>query len=367
MKPLFKKIFDKSGDKNLPDLSLLPPPPIWSRLLIWTLGFGTLSLILWSIFSKVEETFLFSGEITTLTPQVKISAADSGLVTKILVKPSDSIKVGDHLMSYTDNETSLRLKSLVTQIELAKNKLSKELNMYKYRILQSQRQIELSTEILSRLESLLVYGAIQESQVLEQRSKLVQAKLSLSSLLEEKERSNYQSQQSLEELEQRHRELLAKRELSIITSPVTGYVQEMQYQTVGERIQSGEIVATIVPKDDLIARINIPSRLSAPLKINDGADVDIDAFPAADYGSVAAHIVSISPMTMNNRRESMQQEKQYSANLKLERASNPEKLFLSDLRPGMAVTARIKLRDKPAISTVFSFLDKMFEPLTEQR
>ena len=367
MKSLFKKIFDKSGDKNLPDLSLLPPPPIWSRLLIWTLGFGTLSLILWAIFSKVEETFLFSGEITTLTPQVKISAADTGLVTKILVKPSDSIKVGDHLMSYTDNETSLRLKSLVTQIELAKNKLSKELNMYKYRILQSQRQIELSTEILSRLESLLVYGAIQESQVLEQRSKLVQAKLSLSSLLEEKERSNYQSQQSLEELEQRHRELLAKRELSIITSPVTGYVQEMQYQTVGERIQSGEIVATIVPKDDLIARINIPSRLSAPLKINDEADVDIDAFPATDYGSVAAHIVSISPMTMNNRRESMQQEKQYSANLKLERASNPEKLFLSDLRPGMAVTARIKLRDKPAISTVFSFLDKMFEPLTEQR
>ena len=72
-------------------------------------------------------------------------------------------------------------------------------------------------------------------------------------------------------------------------------------------------------------------------------------------------------MTMNNRRESMQQEKQYSANLKLEKASNPEKLFLSDLRPGMAVTARIKLRDKPAISTVFSFLDKIFEPLTEQR
>ena len=367
MNSLFKKIFDKAGDENSPDLSLLPPPPIWSRLLIWTLGFGTLSLILWSVFSKVEETFLFSGEITTLTPQVKISAADSGFVTKILVKPSDSIQVGDHLMSYTDNETSLRLISLVTQIALAKNKLKKELNMYKYRILQSQRQIELSTEILSRLESLLVYGAIQESQVLEQRSKLVQAKLSLSSLLEEKERSNYQSQQSLEELEQRHRELLAKRELSIITSPVTGYVQEMQYQTVGERIQSGEIVATIVPKDDLIARINIPSRLSAPLKINDGADVDIDAFPAADYGSVAAHIVSISPMTMNNRRESMQQEKQYSANLKLERASNPEKLFLSNLRPGMAVTARIKLRDKPAISTVFSFLDKMFEPLTEQR
>ena len=367
MKSIFKKLLEGSDDTNTPDLSLLPPPPIWSRILIWTFGLGTLSLICWSIFSKVEETFLFSGEITTLTPQVKVSAAGSGSVTKILVKPSDYIKVGDHIMSYSDNEITLRLASLLKQINLAENKLKKESNMFKYRILESQRQIDLQSEILSRLESLLDYGAVQESQILEQRYKLLKAKLSLSSLREEKERSHFQAQQTLEELRQKRRELVSKRDLFVITSPITGFIQDMKYQTVGERIQAGEIIATIIPKDDLIARISVPSRLSAPLKINDNANIDVDAFPASDYGSIKAHIISISPMTLANGRDSMQQKKQYNANLKLAGATNPEKLSLRDLRTGMAVTARIKLRDKPVISTIFTFLDKILEPLSEQR
>ena len=45
----------------------------------------------------------------------------------------------------------------------------------------------------------------------------------------------------------------------------------------------------------------------------------------------------------------------------------PEKIDLSELRPGMAITTKIKLRDKSIISSAFSILTDIFDPLAEQK
>ena len=107
------------------------------------------------------------------------------------------------------------------------------------------------------------------------------------------------------------------------------------------------------------------SKLSAPLELNTSADVDIDAFPASDYGSIQAVVSSISPTTSQSSNQTS--EKEYEADLKLVRPQNPKKLSIGDLRPGMGITARIRLREKPIISTVFNFIGDLFEPMNEQR
>ena len=174
-----------------------------------------------------------------------------------------------------------------------------------------------------------------------------------------------QSNQKIIEIEQSIRDLEVKRERFQVRSPITGFVQELRHQTIGERIRPSETISMVVPGQGIKAIVNVPSKLSAPLELNTSADVDIDAFPASDFGSIRAVVSSISPTTRQSSSQS--NEKSYEADLRLLSPQNPKKLRIDDLRPGMSITAKIRLREKPIISTVFNFLDGLFEPINEQR
>ena len=89
-----------------PDLALLPPPPVWSRILIWTLGSGTTFLIIWSFVVKVDERVIFSGEITTSSPEVIVSIQDPGVIKQIATRPHQAIERGDIILVYDDDRPS---------------------------------------------------------------------------------------------------------------------------------------------------------------------------------------------------------------------------------------------------------------------
>lgn len=250
----------RSNEPAAVDLSLLPPPPIWSRVLIWTLGSGSLALLLWSVLVKVEETVLFSGEITTAKPEVQVGAADAGLIRDILVRPHQSVKKGAPLLVYGDDETGLRLSSIGRRLDLLNRQRRSEMTSYDLRIQQNEQQVALDRELLTRLERLLKSGAIQEAQVLEKRAQVIKGELMISSLQEEKQHAIHQSDQSMEELHANRRELEVKTRRFVVRAPVSGFIQQLRYQASGERIQAGEIVATIIPELDLVARVRIPSR-----------------------------------------------------------------------------------------------------------
>ena len=91
----------------------------------------------------------------------------------------------------------------------------------------------------------------------------------------------------------------------------------MRFQNKGERIMPGEEIASIIPKANLIARVNIPSSISAPLERGLEAVVDIDAYPSSDYGSINAILQSYSPMTVSSNSQTPVSQKTYIADLKL--------------------------------------------------
>lgn len=355
------------SDTEVPpaDLALLPPPAIWSRVLIWTLGAGSLGLLLWSVLAKVEETIVLSGEISTVKPGVQVSAADSGLITSVMVKQSQRVSAGQVLFTYEDDDTSGRLSSQRRKYDLLARRYSTEQSMYVFRMKQIEEQIKFDRQILQRLMPLLSTGAIQEIQVIEKQAQISKAEFGLRSMREEMIRSANQIQQEQEEINQAIAELRSKQKRFVIKSPVAGTVQELKYQFPGERIQASDTIALIVPEQVLQARVRVPSKLSAPIAVDTPAIVDVDAYPSSDYGSIKAVVSSVSPTTSQATAQSP--EKSYSAELNLLSATNPAKLQLSKLRPGMAVTAKVRLREKPVIATVFDFLADVFDPLTQQR
>ena len=349
-----------------PELALLPPPPIWSRLLIWTLGSGTIFLLVWSFVVKVDDIVMFNGEITTSSPEVRISIQDPGIIKSIHAKPHQAINKNDVILIYDDDQTDFRINSIQQRINLLNLRRVSDLNLFKLRRQQLQKQIELDRDLLARMQFLLKSGAIEKTQVLKQETQVTKGKIQVSSLDEERQRAEYQIEQALEELKSSKEDLNSRKNRFTVISPVTGYIQQMKYQTIGERIQGGELIATIIPKRDLIARISIPSKLQAPIEINSEATVSVDAFPVSDYGSINAVVSSLSPTTVETSRNSSTPSKQYNADLKFQNVTNPEEFQLEELRPGMSVTAQVILRDKPIITTVFKMLDKLFAPLNEQ-
>ena len=358
--------FQSSSFTENPNLVLLPPPPTWSRILIWTIGSGASFLLIWSMVVKVDERVVFNGEITTSSPEVIVTVQDTGVIKQIFTKPHQAVKKNDLIFVFDDDQTSLRLEGVVKRKALLVLRQKTESNLFNLKKQEIQERIDLDTDLLQRMEKLLGVGAIEETQILKQRSQLSKLLIQSTSLIEERKKSEYQIKQSLEELKVLEEELRTKLNRFLVRSPVNGFIQEMKYQTVGERIQSGEIVTTIIPKRDLIARVNIPSNLQGPVVQNSPATVSVDAFPVGDYGSIDAVVYSVSPMTVE-KNDSRSITKLYNADLKLIKANNPKLFNLDELRPGMFVSAQIVLRDKPIITTVFNVLDKVFDPLTEQR
>lgn len=352
-----------------PDHALLPPSPIWSRILIWTLGSGSVFLLIWSFVVKIDETVVFSGELTTSVQAVSLSVPDRGVINQVNVRPHKFVNKGDVLFVFSDDETDLRLVSIRRKLKLLKLRKVSDINLNKLRQEQIIEQIRYKADLLARHEYLLKSGAIEETQVLQLRSDLAKARLELGSLKEESQRSQYQIDQSIEEFTNSIKELEAKRERFTVRSPVTGYIQKLKYESVGEQIQAGEEIASIIPKLGLIGRVSIPSKLKAPVEVNAPATVSVDAFPADDYGTINAFVRSISPMTEANRGEQQQnaQGKLYNADLTLVAPDMPEKLSIDDLRPGMFISAQMVLRNKPVITSVFNILDDVFKPLSEQR
>ena len=129
---------------------------------------------------------------------------------------------------------------------------------------------------------------------------------------------------------------------------------------------ANDVVITIVPDNELIVKASIPSRVSAPIKEGMSAKVEVDAYPANDFGGILAEVETISP-TVSTENSSGTRQRSYIAEIKLISPEIPGSIEFSSLRSGMATTTKIKLREKPIISSAFTILTDIFDPLAEER
>ncbi len=364
---LITKFKSNSDKENIdPNLTLLPPPPIWSRVFIWTLGSGSVTLILWSIFTTVEETIILTGELTTITPEVKISARDPGRIKEVLVKLNQYVDKNTILMIYEDDETKDRLNSAKKRFEFSQNQRINLMDAYDIKLKQLNYQIKFKEDIAARYKSLLKEGAVSELRYLESLTELEQLKNNYESALIEKDNSLYQNSEQLEQISTQIFELKAKINRFKIVSPVSGFIQNIKYQSPGERIMANDVVITVVPDNELIVKALIPSRVRAPIQSGMEAIVEVDAFPSDDFGGIIAEVFTISP-TVSTDNTSGSTRRTFIAEIKLISPELPGKFSFDELRSGMAISTKIKLRDKPIIASAFSIISDIFDPLAEER
>jgi len=344
---------------------LLQPPPMWSRILIWTLGMGTMVLLVWSWVTRIEETVSMDGAIETASPEAKVTSANDGLIEAVLIRPDQVVRRGDPLFRLSTQDLDVTIAGLRAKLVELEQQREVERSLFDARIGQLEIQAKLHQTVLERLTQLASTGAAQEVQVIERRSTLQETINAME--VERKELAKSDNILIIQQLEANNaiKELLGKRSDNRVVSPVNGTVHTMLINAAGERVKAGDEMATIVPRLQLLAAVAVPSRVSAPVRKGSSARLSVDAFPSNDFGELSGKIVSVSPNTSISQEPG--KDSNYRAMIAIDRSLVPPRFPIDQLRPGMGVKAKVKLRDRAVITLVFDFLDKAIAPLTQRK
>src|SRR5690606_9929503 len=86
-----------------------------------------------------------------------------------------------------------------------------------------------------------------------------------------------------------------KSELTIVTAPADGVVQEIAKRSTGSVLKEAEPLLTLVPIDaPLEAEIQIDARYISYVRAGDRARVKLDAFPFQQYGVIKGRVRTVS-------------------------------------------------------------------------
>ena len=82
----------------------------------------------------------------------------------------------------------------------------------------------------------------------------------------------------------------------VIISPIDGYVTFTKIWSENQNVQTGEIVATVIPNNatDIIGKIEIPALGVGKVKLGQTVNIKFDNFPYMEFGLLRASIKSIS-------------------------------------------------------------------------
>ena len=273
---------------------ILKQSPFWAKSITWTLMGGSAFGLIWLSIAKTEEIIIVQGKLEPINQVFAIQVPQGGVIQDILVKEGEIV------------EKNQRLIKLDTEQTISNIKTTKEI-------------LAIESLLLSKIELLSSEGAVSEVEYYRQKRKVSELK---NKLLSEEILLKYQT----------------------IKTPIKGKVFDMKPANPGYVARSSEPILSIVPIDNLKAKIEIESRSIGFVKEGKLADISIDSFPASDFGVLQGKITRISSDALPPD-PSQGKGYRFPAEIKLDtqylEIKNGKKLIL---QPGMSLTANIKLR-----------------------
>jgi multidrug resistance efflux pump len=215
----------------------------------------------------------------------------------------------------------LKENFLPQKIELLQQQTIKQEEQYQLSLKEKQmieQELAIAKIGFGRYESMLGKGGISESQLEEERARLIQSErgyTSFLSSLKSAEINLINQKRSLLDLQEQYRNEIAKFESDItdeisilknqlknwkdkylLISPIKGKVTLTKYWSENHVISSGERIATIVPPDStmIICRAVVPSSGISKINIGQKVNIKLIGYPYMEYGTLTGKIQSIS-------------------------------------------------------------------------
>ena len=273
--------------------------------------------IIWGLIARIDSVVRAQG---TVVPASKIQVVQSvygGVLEEISAKLGDTVEKGDIL--FLINE------------EVAKAEFLSNETFYESTLL----EVETREKKVSLIEDLVLQGAESEMRLLDEKLQLVDA------------------QRRLAQASSKRQALKLTKEQSIIRSPVNGIISAVDVTTEGQVIDSGQILANVVPEGDkLIIEAQVQAQDISFVSIGQKAKLSLSAFDPGVYGSFEGVVKEVSA---SSRVYSEDQPPTYSAIIEI----TDERAEEINIQAGMTVDASIIGQKRSVIGYVFTPVSKL--------
>ena len=334
-------------------------------------GSSALGLI-WLGTAKTDQIIQSNGFLEPKDRLRSVKIPEKGVIEELLIKEGELVQKGQVLLKLDTDLLEINSKTTNESIEIKKQILEdKELELAKTReifdikIYEAKKSIEIEDNIFNKMESIVKVGAISEVQFLEQEMQVIKLQSQLNELISDKTRKISLLQQSISDLKMQINDLQSKlteiskiKKINQIDSPINGFIHDLKPFGEGYVANSTETILKIVPKDNLIAIIDINTSDIGFVKIGKEVDLSIDSFPAKDFGSIKGKVMQISSSALEPNDINRQPHFKAKVSLQSQKLETKKGINLT-LKPGMSLTANIKLRKATYLDLLLgTFKDK---------
>jgi HlyD family secretion protein len=388
-----------------------------SSFLVWT-AFGlTTAGVLWIFLAPLSENVQVRGRLQPGSKVKPIINELPGRVDKVLVKEGQLVKKGQPLVVFDVREPRIVLSVAEDQIK----QLSNENKLYsaslgegkatglttnQQRQLRSQSddlfnrrraadeeiakskvtirglkvQYELALDVYQRFQRLAEIGAGSTVQALDYKTKAEQLRAEIAS--QERDYQRLISQRisaganpdaeirsrieanikSISEQQKLGRQARLQIQNSTLTSPTDGIVFNVSVQpgSMSNPLSDPTPLLTIVPADNLTARVFVPNNSIGFVVPGQHAQISIDSYPSAYFGHVSAQVTrvgsdAVPPQEVTEVLGSQTEGLFFPATLKLDKQFLEHQGTKIPLLTGMSVSADVRLQMRTMAQIIFKW------------
>lgn len=179
-----------------------------------------------------------------------------------------------------------------------------------------------------------------EKEIADQRAKIVEQRLELT--------------HQIDKLADRFERLLVR-------SPMDGVVKDIVPKGPGWVVQSGQLIAEIVPKEqDLVAEVRIRPRDIGHIKMGDAAELDVTTYDSTIHGKIAGKVSNLSAASFKDETG----QPYFRAEITIDQRSLNDGAARLHFIPGMLVEANILTGSKSILryllKPIYKSLDRAF-------
>ena len=353
------------------NLNLEQSNKIANSITLSILGLSGLTLF-WLTFAKTDQIIIANGELQPTSRIRSIKLPISGVVEEVYVKEGNLVEKDEKLLKIDDGLNIEIKKNLINKIslkeeelKLKKSELENSILILKNEINEINSILLIEKDNLEKFSSVYEEGAISKIDYDAQKIKVLNYfnDLNNKEILTEVKKSELNQeikfiQDNLLNFKNQLEEIQENLKYSLIKSPIAGYVYEIKAKDKGFVIDSNQDILKIVPEENLEAVIFINSKDIGFVMAGQDVELSIDSYPSSDFGGVDGIIrfISANSRKIDNRDSNLFYEAKVKLNNQLLELNSGKNL---SLKPGMTLTANIKLRRLSYLQLLFSiFSDK---------
>jgi multidrug resistance efflux pump len=378
MKQLLPSEFMKNSiDSYIVDYATTSQKIYWLVLFALITALGSLPFIYVNV--SVRET----GIIRPVTEKTEIKSSITELVDSIYVKEGQTVNQGDTILTFRRSSPEYKIqyqqKRLVDFREhlndllyLAKGRKPesfgsetrrREYALYKQQLKVYETNLSKAKKDLERNKLLFEKLVISEEEYEKYQYEYTQTENELASLTDN-QISKWQSDlnvysNSFEEMESAMKQELKDKDRYVVTSPVSGALDQFHGIYKGSNVQVGSSLAIVSPDSTLYAEIYVSPRNIGYIHIGMPVNIQIESFNYNEWGTISGKVMEISSdfMTGDSGNNAF-----YKVKCNMEKNYLTRKETIGTLKKGMSVSSHFIIAERSLFDLLHQKMDDWVNP-----